>query len=82
MVKRFGITVLTKCLFRVNFDVDTEKMQLVLRNNLREFETGILSGESKTEDIVLHFNDTIQESFVESKTTKNKKVYLRINGIL
>ena len=60
-------------MFKINFDVDTEKVKLVLQLKLTNYVYNLLSGEANMKTAVTELNRTLEESFVESKLRRSEK---------
>ena len=60
-------------MFEVNFDVDLEKLKLVLQPKFTNYVNNLLSGEANIKTAVTELNRTLEESFVESKLKRSEK---------
>ena len=60
-------------MFKINFDIDTEKLKLVLQPKFTNYVNNLLSGEANMKTLVTELNRTLEESFVDSKLRRSEK---------
>ena len=60
-------------MFKINFDIDTEKLKLVLQPKLTNYVNNLLSGEANMKTAVTELNRTLEKSFVECKLWRSEK---------